>query len=280
MTTYRQLLKQGEQILKEASIEDYSFDALQLLLHITGFSNNDFLLFADKEVPYDETEKFLLLIKRRKHHEPLQYIIGKWSFFESEFYVGNGVLIPRPETEELVELCVDYIKNNDCKTVFDLCTGSGCIGLSLAKKFPHINFYLFDLFDEALYYAEKNLMSLKLDNVTIVKCDITKTFDSRLPQADVIVSNPPYIRTDEIKDLQAEVQKEPVTALDGGNDGLIFYRSVNSLWLSKLKTDGLIAVECGETQTEDIISIFSQNCDCKAYKDLNNVDRFVVGTKK
>lgn len=280
MITYRQLLKKGEEILRKALIEDYSFDAFQLLLHVTGLLYNDFILSADKEAAESEAESFMSCVERRTKHEPLQYIIGKWSFFESEFFVGNGVLIPRPETEELVELCIDHIKENQCKIVYDLCTGSGCIGLSIAKMFPEVHCYLFDLFDEALDYAKRNVVSLGLCNVTVLKCDITDEYNGELPCADVIVSNPPYIRSNEIRGLQEEVQKEPVSALDGGNDGLDFYRAISSVWFNKLNSGGLIAVECGEMQTKDIIRIFSKDCKCKAVNDLYNIDRFVVGIKK
>lgn len=280
MITYRQLLKEGEELLNTAGIEDEKFDACQLLLYATGMSKDELLLSFDKAAADNEISSFFSFADRRKNHEPLQYIIGKWSFYESEFFVGNGVLIPRPETEELVEHCCSFIKNNCVKTVYDLCTGSGCIGLSIAKEFPDVHCYLFDLFDDALFYAEKNKKYLETDNVTIIKTDITTEMLSGLTEADVIVSNPPYIESLEINSLQQEVLKEPVSALDGGKDGLVFYRAIADLWLNKLRKGGMIAVECGENQTSDIIDIFSDKCSCNAVYDLYNADRFVIGLKK
>ena len=279
MRTYRQLLASGEELLRKAEIEDYHFDAFQLMLFLTKNNYSDWLLICEQKVD-DETEKnYIQLIGRRINREPLQYIIGSWSFYESEFFVGEGVLIPRPETEELVELCVEYINNNKCPVVYDLCTGSGCIGLSIARKFPDVQVYLFDLYEGALSYASKNVEASGLNNVELVKCDITEAVPADIPYPHMIVSNPPYIRTDEIADLQTEVLNEPVSALDGGNDGLIFYRSIRSLWIERLAEGGFVAVECGEGQPWDIEKIFGDLCKCEIHRDAFGTDRFVTGVK-
>lgn len=277
--TYKELLHLGEDSLKTADIEDFAFDALQLLLFASQMTYSELLLKFEKSIDICLVNKYLKLIDRRRTREPLQYIIGKWSFFESEFYVGSGVLIPRPETEELVEICISFIKENNCKTVFDLCTGSGCIGLSIAKRFPDVMCYLFDYYDEALSYAYKNTEALKLDNVKILKRDITKIDNYPLPTPDLIVSNPPYIKTDEILSLQYEVQQEPLTALDGGGDGYVFYNAIRDVWLDKLKIGGMIAVECGEGQSEQICDIFDDLCICNSVRDMYGIDRFVTGVK-
>lgn len=276
MPTYRQLLSQGENILQQSSIEDFRFDALQILLDITGFSNSEWLLKNEQRATQAETERFFRMIERRSSHEPLQYILGKWSFYESEFFVGDGVLIPRPETEELVEICISFITKNNCRVVYDLCTGSGCIGLSLAEKYPEVSFLLFDYYDKALSYCRKNAGSLCLKNVRIIKQDILMECSEDIPTADLIVSNPPYIRTDEIPTLKDEVLREPVTALDGGDDGLVFYRAIKDIWTDKLNDNGMLALECGEKQSSDISLLFSDIGKCEAIYDTYGADRFVT----
>lgn len=217
------------------------------------------------------------IIERRKNGEPLQYIVGKWDFYGFTFEVGEGVLIPRPETENLVEYVLDEIKYVKNPIVFDLCSGSGCIGLTIAKLIPDSAVYLFEKEDRAFEYLNKNLRSFGLKNVTAVKCDIFDFDLSDLPLADVIVSNPPYIKSDEIHLLQKEVQKEPVSALDGGKDGLDFYRCIASRWLEKAKIGSLIALECGDAQSNKVISLFSGKTNEKnVIFDFNNIDRIVA----
>lgn len=217
------------------------------------------------------------IIDRRKNGEPLQYIVGKWDFYGFTFDVGEGVLIPRPETENLVEYVLDELKDVKNPIVFDLCSGSGCIGLTIAKLRPDSKIYLFEKEDRAFDYLNKNLSNFGLKNATAVKCDIFDFNLYDLPLADVIVSNPPYIKSDEIPFLQAEVQKEPVSALDGGNDGLDFYRCIASRWLKKAKIGSLIALECGDAQSNEILPLFSDKVTEKnVIFDFNDIDRIVA----
>lgn len=217
------------------------------------------------------------IIERRKNGEPLQYIVGKWDFYGFTFEVGEGVLIPRPETENLVEYVLDKLKDVKNPIVFDLCSGSGCIGLTIAKLRPDSKIYLFEKEDKAFEYLNKNLSIFGLKNATAVKCDIFDFDFSDLPLADVIVSNPPYIKSDEIPFLQTEVKKEPVSALDGGNDGLDFYRCISSRWSSRVKQGGLLALECGDAQSNEVLSLFSDKVTEKnVIFDFNDIDRIVA----
>lgn len=217
------------------------------------------------------------IIGRRKSGEPLQYIVGKWDFYGFTFKVGEGVLIPRPETENLVEYVLNEIKNTENPVVFDLCSGSGCIGLTIAKLRPDSKVYLFEKEDKACFYLNKNLDEFNLKNVVVVKCDILDCDLTDLPMADAIVSNPPYIKSDEIPTLQAEVKKEPLSALDGGADGLVFYKCIASRWISKVKKGGLIACECGNGQSKEILPLFeSVSSEKKVIFDFNNIDRIVA----
>lgn len=217
------------------------------------------------------------LIERRKKGEPLQYIVGSWSFYGLEFAVGEGVLIPRPETELLVEYVLKELKNINNIVVYDLCSGSGCIGLTVAKIRPDADVYLFEKEDKAFEYTKKNAEKFNLKNVNLVKCDIFDFDFSLLPLADAIISNPPYIKTNEISLLQTEVRHEPVSSLDGGKDGLDFYRCIASKWSKKLKKGGLIAMECGDGQSSDIISVFdSIKSEKNVVFDFNDIDRIVT----
>ncbi len=279
MMTWRELLKKGENELREAGIDDFRFDAFQLLLHISGFSKDTFYLNDNR--PSDEISamRYYDAINRRKTKEPLQYIIGKWDFFDSEFIVGKGVLIPRPETEELVSYVIDIIKNNNIRVVYDLCSGSGCIGLSIAKAVPSVKCYLFEYYDEAFSFSAENKKKLNIGNAEIIKINVLEGPSADLPKADIIVSNPPYIESDEILTLQDEVLREPVTALDGGKDGLVFYRSIFEKWVDSLTDYGFIAFECGEGQSDEIAEIFSDCFQCRTVFDVYGADRFVIGRK-
>lgn len=214
---------------------------------------------------------------RRRNGEPLQYILGEWDFYDLTFNVGKGVLIPRPETELLVDFALDKIKEIKNPTVFDLCAGSGCIGLTIAQHRKDATVYLLEKEDGALKYLKLNKEKYNLDNAFIIQGDIFKIDLSEFPQADVILSNPPYIPASEIKVLQKEVHFEPVTALDGGADGLDFYRCLAERWIFKVKKNGYIALECGEEQSLDIINLFSGKYSKKqVIYDFNNIDRIVT----
>lgn len=279
MISWRELFLRGKAYLKENDIEDYDFDALQLIL---TFFDGDYSLFCLKDFEYADInaeESYFSMLKRRAEKEPLQYIIGCWDFYKSTFFVGEGVLIPRPETEELVNYVIKLIKKNKFKVVYDLCTGSGCIGLSIAKECPETFCYLVDYFDDALKYAEKNLESMKLHNAKILKRDVLLSDFFDTENADIIVSNPPYIESDVISTLQTEVLKEPVTALDGGEDGLVFYRAIKNICNEKLNHGGMVAFECGEEQSGLICDMFEPEYECFENNDMYGVSRFVYGTK-
>ena len=205
--------------------------------------------------------------------------MGKWDFYESEFYIGEGVLIPRPETEELVEKSIDYIKSLGKCTVYDLCAGSGCIGISIAKKCKNAFVYLIEKSEDALFYLNKNAKGV--ENAKIIQGDICK-IDSffELENADIIISNPPYIKSDDIADLQCEVLKEPLMALDGGKDGLDFYRIINDNWNNKLNENGKLFLEIGNEQGKDIFQILSNFNNINVLKDLYGNDRMVIADKK
>lgn len=278
--TISELEKLGSQKLRASGKENSDFDARCLLEFVLNLNPTQYLLNRSEEVDSVCAEKFLSLVERRSNGEPLQYILGKWEFMGLPFYVGEGVLIPRPETEMLVEFALDFLKDKKNPVVIDLCSGSGCIAISVAKHLPNAKVYAVEKSDLAFSYLKKNIWLNCVFNVSAVHGDI---FDSTLLsdiKPDLILSNPPYIRSPEIALLQSEVRNEPSMALDGGEDGLVFYREIANGWLDRLGTGGEIAVECAEDQTEDIIRMFSKKTQyAEAFNDLSGLPRTVTAIK-
>ena len=271
---YREAIKS----LSGAGCDSPEFDAQQLVSYCFGYNKTQLLMNSGVEVDEIKLIHFEDCVKRRCNHAPLQYIIGMWGFHRFSFKVGEGVLIPRPETEILVDFAVEKIQKHKYKTVFDLCCGSGCIGLSIAKLCRDVKVYCVDISDKALEYTRLNKELLDVDNVTVVKSDIRESAGFiGLPRPDIILSNPPYICTDEIKELQPEIAFEPSLALDGGIDGLSFYRSLSEIWYPFINRGGYLAMECGEDQATDILSLFIGKADKgKIIKDASGIDRVVT----
>ncbi|MBQ8182584.1 MAG: peptide chain release factor N(5)-glutamine methyltransferase [Clostridia bacterium] len=278
MKTLYSVYREAIKTLTEAGCDSPEFDAQQLISFCFGYNKTQLLMNSGSAVDEVKLIHFDDCVKRRSQHEPLQYIIGMWDFHKFSFKVGEGVLIPRPETEILVEFAVDKIQKNGCSVVLDLCCGSGCIGLSIAKLCPKTKVYCIDISDKALEYTRLNKDLLNADNVTVVKTDVLESsgFYS-LPRPDIIISNPPYIRTSDIKTLQPEIAYEPALALDGGEDGLVFYRALSEIWYPFINRGGYIAMECGEDQAKDIFSLFVDKAEKgKIVKDAAGLDRVVV----
>lgn len=265
----KQAYSYAVQFLELNNVDEADFKALCLVCHLAGIKNSEYSLHINDEIIMSRLAKSLW---RLKEGEPLQYVLGKWDFYESEFYVGKGVLIPRPETEELVEKVIDYAKNLKNPVIYDLCSGSGCIGISIAKAVPEAVVYCIEKSDDAFYYLEKNAKGVP--NVNIILGDINDSFD--IEPADIIVSNPPYIKSGDISSLQSEVLFEPETALDGGTDGFDFYRIINDKWTDKLKPSGMLFLEIGNEQGDGIKSVLTSFCDIRVVKDIYKNDRIVI----
>lgn len=276
--SYATVLKVGTHELLEKGVVDASFDAWCLFEKSFLVDKSKYLIIKETLAPFKFTKEFFKLIKRRSEGEPLQYILENWDFMSYNFKVGEGVLIPRPETEMLVE----FVQNNfskDAQHVFyDLCSGSGCIGISIAKHFQNSKVYCIEKSEKALYYLKENVRIHRCNNVSVIEGDIKKGFEFfELPKPDCILSNPPYIETKLIDTLQKEVHFEPSMALDGGEDGYEFYRVIAEKWLEFLKIGGKCAVECGENQADTISSIFgSFSNTINTIVDFNNIGRVVT----
>ena len=266
-----------------SKVDDGDIESRYILEKVSGVPYSEMLFKGASEISEEKYNEAVSMADRRLKGEPVQYILGSWDFMDYTFKVGEGVLIPRPETEILVEYIFNKIKDIGEPVIYDLCSGSGCIGLSLRKMHKSAKVYLVEKSEKALFYLEENCRNLcgDLENTTVIQGDILKPQDfSHLPKADVIVSNPPYIRSDEIPTLQSEVLREPHMALDGGDDGLVFYRTLVSEWTSYLKDSGFMAFECGEDQAADICNLFSEiDFDSETVNDYNNIQRIVIGRR-
>ncbi len=266
----------GVYFLSANGVDEADFKSLCLCCHCAGIKNNEYEIHKNEDLII--MKKFADMLWQIKSGEPLQYVIGRWDFYESEFHVGRGVLIPRPETEELTELVIDNAKRLCSPVVFDLCSGSGCIGISIAKALPSSTVYCVEKSEEALQYLLKNAESIS--NVKVVNSDIN--YPSDIKNADIIVSNPPYIKSSDLSALQREVQFEPSMALDGGADGLDFYRIIAEKWNSNLKENGMLFLEIGEDQGEAVYEILEKQGfkEIEVVKDMYGNNRMVKSVKK
>jgi release factor glutamine methyltransferase len=260
-------------------------DAYEILKKSTGFSRHDILMHPVREVSEEKLTLFNSLIEKRATGYPLQYILGEWDFYGNTFFVNEGVLIPRNETEQIADEACQFLKKKKNKVVFDLCSGSGCIGLSVAANNPDCEVYLFDISPEALECSRRNMNKLSLENVKIFDYDIFHGFEKTgLPKPDIILSNPPYVTKEEFLTLQTEIFYEPETAIVCEGDGLDFYRCICEKWLPYLKPDGFFMLESGEEQPEKIVDIMKNseafnidNYNVMCCDDIYGICRFVKG---
>lgn len=276
--TVSELLQTGISVLKDNEIENHKNEAVWIFEDVFE-CKRDYLFFCgNDDVDEFKSARFMEKIKQRASGIPVQYVIGSWDFYGETFEVGKGVLIPRPETELLVDFALDYLMGKNNPVVYDLCAGTGCIGLSVAKNRSDAKVFLIEKSPDAFRFLEKNRQNLGCENANLICGDILKGFESfGLPKPDLILSNPPYIETAEIETLQSEVHYEPVMALDGGKDGYIFYEAIADKWIDYC---GAVAVECGEGQSNKIKELFScVFADVYSVTDFNGIERTVIGRK-
>lgn len=276
-TLYNEIKKQLSDF-----VEDPAFEALCFIEDVFGMDRSALLVNGSREADGEAAEKVMAFSERRMKGEPLQYILGKWPFMDLELFCGEGVLIPREDTSVLVDAARERLNGKKDAVGIDLCAGTGAVALSVAKETGSVMTAV-ELYDAAFSYLDRNLAKYPELSVRAVHGDVlSEDFaDSISGTFDLIVSNPPYIETEELPTLQKEVQKEPMTALDGGRDGLVFYRAICDLWTKKLCPGGVLAVEIGETQGEDVAALFRAAGlrDVRIHKDLGNLDRAVSGIK-
>ncbi len=273
---YQEVLRHGVQRLTTAGIADAQTDAWLLLEFVTGIDRAHYFLRQKEECPADAAEEYRKLLEKRTSHVPLQHLTGVQEFMGYPFSVNEHVLIPRQDTELLVLEALKRIKEKD--RVLDMCTGSGCIIISLAQKSAGEYFAAADISGDALKVARKNAMDLQTQ-VWFTQSDLFENIDGLF---DVIVSNPPYIRSKEISGLMPEVREfEPHLALDGREDGLWFYREIIRQAETHLQKAGWLLFEIGFSQGADVSALMKTAgyTEIEIKKDLAGLDRVVCGRR-
>lgn len=264
---------------KEKGIESAEYDAAVLFCTLLNIERSVLPIVADEDF---ESERLSAAVERRKEGYPLQYILGEWEFFGLSFEVNEKCLVPRPDTEILVEKAIKLLPQG--AEFLELCTGSGCIPISICKSRHDVKGRATELYPETLEIARRNAERHGLnDIITFVQADLFAPCEAKIPDGkkyDAIISNPPYIPTDVVDVLEGEVRFEPRVALDGGGDGLDFYRVIISEYSKYLKDDGSIILEIGYDQAAAIIDLAkSGGLDCRVFKDFGGNDRVAVITK-
>ena len=274
----KEVLSTGITQLKQNNIENSNLKARMLLANILGKPKEYFITHDNEDI--DETE-FFIKIKMLINKIPIQYIINNQEFMKLNFYVDENVLIPQPDTEILVEEVIKLAKEKENLEILDLCTGSGCIGISLAKYTKKSRVIAIDISNKAIQIAklnaEKNLVHKQIKFMESNMFEIIEEY-----KFDFIVSNPPYIETKVIEELSEEVRKEPKIALDGGEDGLNFYKEIANNAYKYLKKDGYLCLEIGYNQKDNVIKLLNKIGEYKeiySKKDLSENDRIIVAKK-
>lgn len=277
--TVNEIYQSGLKLLENNNIENSKFEAQSLLQKAFSLDRVGFIIHKTDKADENCSHNFLNFIERRISGEPLQYILGEWSFMGFDFKVGRGVLIPRDDTEVVVNLCIDFLKNRADKKTVDLCSGSGAIAVAL-DKISGAEVTAVEIDETAFSYLETNVKENN-SSVKPVMADALKICETFADGGlDLIVSNPPYIKSADIETLQKEVRLEPRLALDGGEDGCDFYREIVNRWSRKLKKGGALAFELGEGQADTVKALMTEQgfSDFKISLDFGGVQRAIIGT--
>ena len=274
--TIKQAITKGMIMLKSNNVESPKLKARLLLQYVLDKPRQYIIVYDNKEIDKQQQWQYFVNIEKLTKGVPLQHITHRQEFMKMDFFVDENVLIPRPDTEILVEEVIKIAQKYNSPRILDLCTGSGAIAISLKKFVPNADITAVDISEKALEIAQRNAKKLET-KINFLKSDLFDKLDNK--KFDIIVSNPPYIRKDEIKKLSEEVQKEPKIALDGGEDGLDFYRIITEQAINYLKTGSFLCFEIGYNQKNDVIKIIEdeqnyKNTYCK--KDLYGNDRIII----
>ncbi len=264
--------------LEENGIEAPDFEALQMLQSL-GYSKIR-ILEGRGVLTQQQQEQLRQLASRRLEGEPLQYLLGEWEFYGLTLKVGPGVLIPRPDTETLVEAGLSYLKGRTGCRVLDLCAGTGCVGLAVEQNAKNISaLYALEKEEAAFFYLKENLAAYESRIMPLHQDGLAPGPEA--DRLDLILCNPPYLTGEDMESLQTEVRYEPPSALDGGEDGLDFYRRLTAVWKDRLVSGGLLAYEIGMGQQEDVTQILRQEGLEQIHwkEDLSGIVRVVAGRK-
>lgn len=276
--TIKEAINQGVIMLKNENIESPKIKARVLLEYTLKKSREYLIIYDKKDITPQQRDEYIRNIKRLIRGEPLQYITGLQEFMKLKFLVNKDVLIPRQDTEILVEEVIKIAKELEKPEILDLCTGSGAIAVSIAKYVENAKITAIDISEDALEIAKKNAKFNGVSrNIEFIQSDMFKKLKNR--KFDIIVSNPPYIPTQNIKMLPKDVQNEPFIALDGGVNGLDFYKLISDEGFKYLNKGGYVCLEIGYDQRRSVMDIFNSNdiyVDTYFKKDLCENDRVVV----
>ena len=277
--TIKQAITKGMIMLKSNNVESPKLKARLLLQYVLDKPRQYIIVYDNKEIDKQQQWQYFVNIEKLTKGIPLQHITHRQEFMKMDFFVDENVLIPRPDTEILVEEVIKIAQKYNSPRILDLCTGSGAIAISLKKFVPNADITAVDISEKALEIAQKNAEKLEA-KINFVKSNLFDKLDNK--KFDIIVSNPPYIRKDEIKKLSEEVQKEPKIALDGGEDGLYFYKKIINEAFNFLADNGMIFLEIGFDQKEELEKLIKADKRyklVKTKKDLGDNDRIVVVKK-
>ncbi len=277
--TNRQAYEAIKKRLADAGIENAAFEARQIFYHASGHDAAWMLAHYSEDAGTAYFARLFKFCMDRLEGVPLQYILGKWSFHSVELLVREGVLIPRSDSEVLADCAIEYLEKSENKRVLDLCSGSGCIAFAIKDNVKAAEVTALDKFPEPLKLIKDNIEFTGLD-INVTEGDVLKG-EGGEGTYSLITCNPPYIRSGDMPNLQKEVQFEPKEALDGGEDGLIFYRALAEHWLDKLEDGGMLAAEIGFDEAKEVAEIFSSAGlrNIKILPDTNGLDRVVCGIK-
>lgn len=276
-----EILRKEINNLKENNIEDSTLKAKILLANILKVKKEYLLIYSEEEVKQEDKIKYENCIKELIKGKPLQYITNKQEFMGLNFYVDENVLIPQPDTEILVEKAIEIAETTQKNKILDMCTGSGCIAISLAKKINNAQITAVDISNSALNVANKNAINNNVENkIKFINSDMFNNIEEKF---DIIVSNPPYIETETINKLEIEVQNEPHVALDGGIDGLKFYKIIANNAFEYLNENGYLLLEIGYNQQNSVTQLLQDTGKYKnieTIKDLGGNYRVVIARKE
>ena len=276
--TIKETIRKGMIILKTNNVTEPNIKSRLIMQYVLNKPREYLVVYDKEELTLRQEVNYFKAIKKLCNGIPIQHITNRQEFMKMTFFVDENVLIPRPDTEILVEEVIKIAKKINAKKILDLCTGSGAIAISLAKYIDKSNITAVDISDKALNVAKLNAKNNEVeDRITFVESDLFKNLKKE--KYDIIVSNPPYIKKEVLKKLDKEVQKEPKLALDGGYDGLDFYRKIINKAEEYLKFNGYLCFEIGYDQKEDVENLLKEqekyiNITCK--KDLCDNDRVVI----
>ena len=276
--TIKEALNKGMIMLKSNNVESPKLKSRLLLQYILKKPRQYLIVYDNEQITKKQQWEYFINIEKLSQGIPLQHITHLQEFMKMDFYVNENVLIPRPDTEILVEEVIKLTKNMQKPEMLDLCTGSGAIGISIAKYIKNTKIYATDVSEKALEVAKINAKNIGVEeNIKFIKSDLFE--DIGKMKFDIIVSNPPYIKNGDICYLSEEVQKEPKLALDGGLDGLEFYRKIVKQAINYLKLGSYLCFEIGYDQKIDVIEIIENEnkyVDTYSKKDLYGNDRVII----